>query len=77
MCRWCLEVYVCQASSWITLYLAVWEGSFDEPGAYHLGFTASARDPAVSGLSLLGLQILMLVLEDQTQIGMPVRRTLY
>lgn len=64
-------------SSWIALDLAVWEGSFDEPRAYHYGFIASPRDPAVSCLSLLGLQILMLALEDQTQVGMPGRRTLY
>lgn len=65
------------SSVWITRDLTVWEGSFDEPGTYHYDFTASPRDPAVSCLSLLGLQILMLVLEDQTQVGMPVRRTLY
>lgn len=70
-------LYGCQASSWVTLHLIVWESSFDEPRADHYGFIASPRDPAVSSLSLLGLQIVMLVLEEQTQIGRPVRRTLY
>lgn len=65
---------MCPASSWVNLHLIVWEGSFDEPGAYHYGFTVSPWDPAVS--SLLVLQIVMLALEDQTQIDMPVRRTL-